>query len=146
MKEEMLNSAPLTVICNRLNLKGTRGAETSAKVNGPILRDTQICMSRRRRLLSLSDLQRFAAPLNGSTPEIEHPSLPPLHHLVPVARDVLCFALVGCLLPSDPLLPDRKLSFSFFLLFPSSVIFAPTVSERHVFCFFVFFLTRKIAV
>lgn len=36
MREEMLDSAPLTVICNRLNLKGTRGAETSAKVNGPI--------------------------------------------------------------------------------------------------------------
>lgn len=52
MKEEMLNSAPLTVICNRLNLKGTWGAETSAKVNGPILHDTQICNRRYRRLVS----------------------------------------------------------------------------------------------
>lgn len=65
MKEEMLNSAPLTVICNRLNLKGTRGAETSAKVNGPILRDTQICMSRRRRcrLVSPRDVSQHRSQI-----------------------------------------------------------------------------------
>lgn len=64
MKEEMLNSAPLTVICNRLNLKGTRGAETSAKVNGPILRDTQICMSRYRRLVSPRDVSQHRSQID----------------------------------------------------------------------------------
>lgn len=66
MKEEMLNSAPLTVICNRLNLKGTRGAQTSAKVNGPILRDTQICMS--RRLVSPRDVSQLCSQIHCVSP------------------------------------------------------------------------------
>lgn len=82
MREEMQDSAPLTVICNRLNLKGTRGAETSAKVNGPIFaRYTDLheppppppCFSRRCFSAWLSDPLRPGAPLNGSAPEIGRP-------------------------------------------------------------------------
>lgn len=41
--EEMLNFPPLTVICNRLNQKGTQKVQTFAKVNSPIFFDIQIC-------------------------------------------------------------------------------------------------------
>lgn len=87
MREEMLDSAPLTVICNRLNLKGTRGAETSAKVNGPIFaRYTDLhepppppppCFSRRCFSAWLSDPLRLGAPVNGSTPEVGRRPPPP---------------------------------------------------------------------
>lgn len=101
MREEMLDSAPLTVICNRLNLKGTRGAETSAKVNGPIFaRHTDLheppCFSRRRfpRVALRSAASRRSAKWQHARDWAPPPKTPPLHHIALAVRDVLCFALV----------------------------------------------------